>query len=421
MRVPTRTLPPARLGPIATHLGTFHKSTLLSSSRFSARLPISCAGSRQRRAFHVGPYIQSSCDVAQDIIVSLHSITGLPWAFTIPLVALGINLLFRAPFNYHTQILQQRRSKVAPVLQGWFRKLWGEAVREKVPPDQIKKVVEKRAKTQVKRIHGVLGLQQWKAFYVLAGIPIWLVSLEAIRRLCGWGRWDTMLNAGPDPAAKSSAAGTVEGLAVSPDLSRDGLSSVAGTMTDLPALDAVTVADLSSSASQISSASQNLDPTLTTEGLLWFSDLTASDPYYILPLTWLGLTVLNLIPRDEAARRAFFGRLYPHAATNQDNKAPSSLEPPATETVQLGGDVRVRTIRALTFASPLLLYYIGDFPAAMHLYTISSVVTTMAFRSLLARRYPEQARVKMCKHREMSIIRPEIPRTTPITAGEGKI
>jgi mitochondrial inner membrane protein COX18 len=355
---------------------------------------------RQRRSFHVGLYFNSGCQAAHETILSLHEITGLSWGLTIPLVAVGVNLLSRLPFNIYTQRIIQRRSQVAPVLQGWFMKLWRQAIRENVPSGQLNQEVEKRAKLETSRIYRALGLQQWKMFSVLLGFPFWIISLEAVRRICGWSQLDPVLNSGASAGEPQTRLETL------PDKPRIAASD--GIDVSDVTVDTSAAANLSHSAAHVGSAAQVPDPALTTEGMLWFTDLTAVDPYYVLPVCFTGLMLLNLIPRDEVARRAVFGRLIP-LLKKDGTGAVAQPRPPTTpspENAQLDTNWRVRLVRGVMLCSPGLLIITANFPAGMHLYTLTSLLMTMGTRQWLTRILPVADKTKTCKHREMTVIRP---------------
>lgn len=359
--------------------------------------------SHQHRSFHLYTYINAGCQTAQDAIVALHSVTGLSWGLTIPLVAVGVNLVSRLPFNIYTSRLLQRRSQIAPVQQGWFMKLWQDAIKEKVPPEQMKKEVEKRAKSQTKRLYRALGLQQWKMFLVLLGFPFWITSLEAVRRISGWSR-GLQVNTKPDGNPAASTLATHAPPASLPDTAHATGSVSANAVGTSP--DAAAVADLPATAAQI------LDPALASDGMLWFTDLTAADPYYILPTCFTVLLVTNLIPRDEAAKRKVFGQLYTALKRDKQSpqsQAPSSLAPP--DKVEVEADWRVRLLRSVMVSSPILLVLTSSFPAAMHLYTIPSLLTTMATKFLLSKKYPAEEQVKSSKLREFTVIRPPLAKS----------
>ncbi|ETS86004.1 hypothetical protein PFICI_04029 [Pestalotiopsis fici W106-1] len=199
-------------------------------------------------------------------------------------------MITRLPFNIYTSRLLQRRSQIAPVQQGWFMKLWQDSIREGVPPEEMKKEVEKRAKKQTKRLYRALGVQQWKTLSILLGFPFWMMSLEAVRRICGWSR-GLQANTNVDG---NSVASTPALQAPSTPLS-DTAQVVSSTSGNAAAVssNATTVADLPSTAAQV------LDPALASDGILWFTDLTAADPYFILPTCYTVLMVLNVIPKDE--------------------------------------------------------------------------------------------------------------------------
>lgn len=365
----------------------------------SPALSTSHSSSPRQRSFHLATYINAGCQTAQDAVVALHSITGLSWGLTIPLVAIGVNLMFRLPFNIHTQRIIQRRSEIAPMQQGWFMRLWYDAIREKVPPENMQKEVEKRAKKQSKRIYRALGLQQWKLFSVLLGFPFWIMSLEAVRRVCGWSQG--MQLPGPE-AGEAPAASTA-------DTVQSAGKGSAEVFTFSP--EAATVAEVPSTANQA------IDPAFFSDGFLWFTDLTAPDPYYILPTCFAGMMVLNLIPKDKAARMKLFGPFYDIFKKDRtQSPAPASLAPPKDTAAD--GDWRVRLIRSVVFCSPGLILATSSFPAAMHMYTITSLLTTMATKSTLSKMQQAEQQVKTCKHREMPVIRPPLAASQPDQASK---
>ncbi|KAK9778212.1 hypothetical protein SCAR479_05182 [Seiridium cardinale] len=411
MNRPLLFVSPIRLGPSVCR----HRPALLSSA-FSGTNLTPHPALPQHRSLHIGPYIEAGFQVAQDAIISLHS-TGLPWAVTIPLVAIGVNLATRLPFNIYSHLIIHRRSKVAPVLQGWYMRFWRDVGRENSSMKVKTERVEKRAKAQTKKIYRALGLQQWKMYFMVLGIPIWIASFQLIGRLCGWSRFDHLVGAsGSNGAHGTPATETGTALEVLPD----GSKSITSAAHDLAsqAMDPTATTALSHAAAQTTGALTPLDPALTSEGILWFTDLTAVDPYNILPICFTALTIINIIPKDETARAALFPHLNTFLNRHWYKREGAQSQPqsqdldtvPSTKTVQSETNWRVRLIRVILVSSPGLFVFTSSFPAGVHLYTLTSLLATMATRAMLSRRLPILPRAKDSKYRETPALRPKIPK-----------
>ncbi|KAI1858032.1 uncharacterized protein JN550_012925 [Neoarthrinium moseri] len=327
---------------------------------------------------------EAGLQTAQHVIVSFHGASGLSWAITIPLVALGVNLLFRLPFTAHSDLLAHRRSKAVPVLQAWQARLLREAVREKVPSDKIKDVVTKRTERETRRLYAALGLQSWKLWTVLMGVPGWMMSLGAIRRLC--------TGAGAADPAGAVATG----------------SAALG-----PADHAASVSALADAASHTAQS------TFAAEGMLWFTDLTAADPYYILPFCFAALTAVNAWPQNKSTRETLFPRLNRLLTRSPAGESQPETSPePKSVAVSAVGGWRGNMTKFLVFGSPMLGILTASFPAAMHLYTITSASSTLVAKHILSRFFVTNGGVEVCKHREIPVIRPKIPRK-PMPEGSG--
>lgn len=371
------------------------------ASPFSSALPTPHVLSRlpQRRLFNAGDIIEPITEAAQGVMLSVHGVTGLPWFAVIPIIALSVNMLFRMPFTAHSQIIMKRRAQLDPVLKGWTVRLWHEVAREKVPHEKIQREVSRRFKKESSRLFALLGLQQWKMYLALLGVPFWICNLVGLRKLCGMNG----IYAQPGSKVASTAVGT-DALGDPSSNIVDGVNGLASTPADL----ATSAADLAGRTAP------GLEPTLTTEGFLWLTDLTASDPYYVLPITFTILTLANLVPQDKAARKIIFPNLDKFLGRREEKEAAErpqdddAAKGAATVAERPTDNWRVRLVRAIAVCSPGLVLFTASFPAAVHLYTITSASVTLAFKMFLSKIAVTDAKIKPCVRRDTQIIRPKI-------------
>ncbi|KAK3196849.1 hypothetical protein K4F52_000193 [Lecanicillium sp. MT-2017a] len=257
---------------------------MLASRRAAARLSLRCPNQTRpgsirsptpqpspspsicpstRRNFSIDSLITSTADS----IASIHN-AGVPWYVTIPLVALGVNLTLRLPLQYYNRRLDRKRADLQPLVQAWMsRHSMRQALQGK--PDSEERALEVLTQTErsTKRLYKAWGVQNWKSFLPMVTMaPFAIVSL-ALRQLSG--------------AYQSS----------SPQLSPELLTT-----------------SLQESASGVLEVAQGtspslMDPSLTTGGILWFVDLTATDPYLLLPIACSFLIWLNSMGRMSAQER----------------------------------------------------------------------------------------------------------------------
>ncbi|KAI1748269.1 hypothetical protein F4782DRAFT_380659 [Xylaria castorea] len=336
---------------------------------------------RGRRSYHWQTSLGTAIEGTQNLIVDLHTVTGLPWFLTIPLVAFTVGAVFRLPFQVYGQRILRRRTEFGPLLQAWNARLQHEVSREGGTPAKQMSEVQKRQDRIVRRMYRKLGLQEWRLYLHLASFPIWLLAIDGVRRLCG----------GPRGLIGSLIAGPAEG-------TTDAATSIplSQVATD-PAVLSPAVAESARTATVV------VDPSLTIEGCLWFTDLTVADPYHILPLLLSATLVYNLLPKS--------GEQFSDRFRVALGRRPKSAQ---AQTLS-GGDHKIRfgeRAKATIYVSMVgLAAVIGpatlDLPAALHLYWLASSATNAGFARGLRVFMPVQSKVqKRCAGVEFSVIRP---------------
>ncbi|KAK5634212.1 hypothetical protein RRF57_009926 [Xylaria bambusicola] len=345
-----------------------------------------------RRTFHWQSAIGAAIEGTQTLMVSLHTGTQLPWFMIIPLVAVTVGTVFRLPFSVYSQRILQRRGELRSLLQAWNAQLQYNVSREGVPFSSQLSEVKKRQEKILKRIYSKLGLQQWRLWGSILSFPFWLLAIDGVRRLCGGprgliGSMITSFNSSSESTAVSKAD-TISATTPLPS----------GSVPDPTVIDP---ALLSSAAETVRTSV--VDPALSFEGCLWFTDLTASDPYHILPIALSATLVWNLLP---GSRDEFRDRL----------RVALGRRPQSTRAQTLAGDAQVgfrerisaifhmSMIGLATLVGPLTM----DLPAALHLYWLASSLTNALFARALKHFMPlKQGLLKGCTNNEFIFIRPQ--------------
>ncbi|CAK7218796.1 hypothetical protein SCUCBS95973_003605 [Sporothrix curviconia] len=326
-----------------------------------------------RRSFHLAAVANATVDAAEATIAQLHAVTHTPWYITIPLMALGVNLVFRLPFSVHARGIAIKRTRLGPLLQAWTAVHSQEAIKERktrmqeqrlsgggatgyMSMSSVQAEVMKRFRKTSKRVYAAFGVQQWKLYGNVLALPPWLVVIEAIRRMCGapTGLLGMILRSGSSATATEAAA------------------NAATTATAAPAssevVNAVSIGGASPSPSAVADGvSALVDPTFVTGGCLWFPDLTVADPYHILPFALSVMLVVNIMPSTDIGRRSLFG------LSAKNSGAPGAGNNSSTLVESVSARALQRTLLIMSiFVGPLTLH----FPAAIHLYWLSSAAVT---------------------------------------------
>ncbi|KAK7755624.1 hypothetical protein SLS62_002233 [Diatrype stigma] len=359
---------------------------------------------QSHRNFHIGPAIGTVLQGSQDLILSFHTVTHTPWFITIPLVSLGVNLLFRLPLNTYIHKIQHRRAKLAPILQAWGTRIQREIDLERVLPSRRMAEVEARFSRISSRIWKKFGLQDWKLYTNVLGLPFWLIGIDAVRRLCGGpagilGR--LFLGAGAD---QTDAAATPAVGAKPAEGGADNTAMLSGTGASGTPADLVPPGAPLPGGDMLDTVAHTVaESSLATGGVLWFPDLTVPDPWHVLPLTLSAVLVLNLWPKTVAQRQAVFnidgGGGPPAAASPRAGTAPMRT---------LGMKGRLSLQRGLLVVSFLVGPLTMNLPAALHMYWITSSAVSFATAKVLTRLYPVGGNaVEACKGIELPVVRPK--------------
>jgi inner membrane protein COX18 len=206
--------------------------------------------------------LDTACGTTFTIIDTIHSTTGLSWAITLPLTALLVRTVIVFPIALWGQSHINKLLQINPVIRAWRPVFQHRIMAKHSHRGAIKchMMLSTEMRKKQKEIHKSFGLKRWPAYSSLIQLPVWLLVIETIRKMCG---------------------------------TREGLLGMAATSwSSAPATGVEPVA-----------ASVPLVESLATEGALWFPNLLASDPQLVLPFVLSGTMFANIYSSHQEAKR----------------------------------------------------------------------------------------------------------------------
>lgn len=263
------------------------------------------------RAFHATShprFLDICCEQTHAILDGLHTLTGLPWALTLPLAGVGVRILLVGPFTIISHNATRRRLALQPLRHAWRHRLQTEVVAKYAAsgPKICARALMRAMFQKSREIDKRMGTQRWKGFIPLAQLPIFLLVIETIRKM----------------------SGVPDGLL--------GLLSKAFT----------SASDGAQSTGQelLQHSIIPVEHSFAWEGALWFPNLLVPDPISVLPFLLSGTILLNIfLQRRHADKPGKWGRRYLNAMT-----ALGFLVGPLT--LQLPAAMHVYWLSSSTFA-----------------------------------------------------------------------
>jgi inner membrane protein COX18 len=238
--------------------------------------------SRSQRSFHSTPqqrFIEPVISATNHVLESIHTTTLLPWIGVLPLTAFLVRATFTAPLAIYARRVQQRQLALQYVLLAWRGQIRHTTLRDwgATGPKNCENRISKVVRTKQAELYKRWRCERWKVFLPLAQLPVWLVVVETIRRMCGTHKGLLGLIFSTQEEVPSSST-------PDPGMSTGGLSAGAPPMGDfIGAIDAGTHKGLVA-----------VEPSFSQEGALWFPDLLVPDPHLILPFVLSGSLLMNV-------------------------------------------------------------------------------------------------------------------------------
>lgn len=261
--------------------GVFRIYTLSSQTShpsFNRQLQRSC-----RRAFHATShtrFLDVCFEQTYTILNGLHTLTGLPWALTLPLAGVGVRILLVGPFTIISNDVIRRRLALQPLRHAWVHHLKMEVFTKYATsgPKVCQRALVRALVRKSKEIDTRMGTQRWKEFIPWAQLPIFLLVIETIRKM----------------------SGVHDGL----------LGLLSKAFTSASTGDEITGQEL------LHHSVVPVEHSLAEEGALWFTNLLVPDPFSVLPFLLSGTILLNIfLQRRHIFEPSKWGRRYLNAMT----------------------------------------------------------------------------------------------------------
>ncbi|KAL5337029.1 60Kd inner membrane protein-domain-containing protein [Aspergillus crustosus] len=208
---------------------------------------------QQVRRFHQtrpAPFINEVLDVSTGFIQGVHSVSHLPWVLSLPLTALIVRMGVALPLQVFTKVQARKDSDLTPLVLAWRqhyqRNIGRGSSGGTASALHAKRLITEQVAEQHRALRRRWGVVPFWRPLNFVQMPIWIAIMESIRAMSGNDK---------------------------------------GLVPYLRSL-------FSSSAPDPTAVQLAIEPSLATEGALWFPDLLAGDSTGILPVL---LTVSILV------------------------------------------------------------------------------------------------------------------------------
>ena len=202
------------------------------------------------------PFVDECLVGTHTIITAVHDSTGLSWTLTIPLLAFLVRIVILTPLEVYNRRGDEKQVEIACQLER-SRSAIEKDVQQKHKgenPVELRKIQNMTFRKIRKDLEKQNGAQSWKSGVLLVKCPIWLTMMETMRRMTG---------------------------------TEDGMSSLVAT--SLTTLKGKQYPEPGTADHLIP-----LEPSLATEGILWFDNLMVPDPLLILPFAMSMFSIFSI-------------------------------------------------------------------------------------------------------------------------------
>lgn len=310
---------------------------------------ISRRSTPQARSFHSSKpcqMIEGSVILAHDYLQGFHSLTGLPWVASIPLAAITVRLVIATPLQIWSLRQREASQQVNRFLVAWNKVYQKKAVTSdqqsgsvKMGPVQAELIVTRELNETKRRLHKTWGVYPGASYAQVLLLPVWLSVMESLRRMVGMS---------------SGLLGMIQSWYESMPV--DGGASIP------------------------------VEPSMATQGALWFPDLLAADSTCALPVILSAMMFTNITWGWKLASAAEIAEMSVGQAIK--NRLLKVLK---------------RTLQVLSiWLAPTMIF--SEAPAGLLIYWISSVVFATAQTKVLHKIVPTRQSVAPAKGRQVGSV-----------------
>lgn len=236
---------------------------------------------------------------AHYVLQEIHSLSELPWVYSIPLTALLVRAVIATPLQILNLSATKKIMEINPLLHAWRHtcrhKVLKEAARVRaiLPPAVAEGLVRQNLKKKQKELYKRWRIIKSVRYLPILQLPVFLAFIEDLRRMCGMEGLLSHL----DKWYKGSEMASQEG-------------AVSASPAEITSIDDAAIGPAHPNASL--AESQPLIPieqSFSTEGALWFPDLLAADPTWTLPLVLSAVVFTSVSIGSKAPLKATSGEL----------------------------------------------------------------------------------------------------------------
>lgn len=155
------------------------------------RAPTTCP----RRPFHAsaprGFLLDQIVPFAHEIFQSVHSVTGLPWGLSIPLVSILLNASVALPLQYISLREVKKQADLNPLIYTWRNKFRQDVAEEqkqqrvKISPDVANQKVRAQMEPQMKKIFNKYQVRPYFRYVPSLQVLAWLPFMDSLRCMSG--------------------------------------------------------------------------------------------------------------------------------------------------------------------------------------------------------------------------------------------
>ena len=218
----------------------YHRPTIIQIAPLSAR---KFSGTPRRQ------FLDVCLAQTHTFICGIHDMTGLPWAATIPLVAFLVRFIILQPLHAYSIRRYEKTLTLLPQLKESIITIVEKTKEEHRDKSSLERqnIRNRAVKLMWRQILKQNRAQRWRSYLHFIKVPIWFTMMETLRRMTG----------------------TEDGMVSLTAKSLQGKANLGpGTMVELIPV----------------------EPSLATEGMLWFDDLMIPDSWLVLPFALSAIT-----------------------------------------------------------------------------------------------------------------------------------
>ncbi|MCJ1440093.1 MAG: hypothetical protein MMC23_000575, partial [Stictis urceolatum] len=181
-----KTLKPKNINFTVSHARPVHRRPQLRNIETTSQLKRSFHATSNRE-FTLNSVVEGACSTIFNSIDLLHSSTGLSWVITLPLTAVFVRTFVVLPVSLWGHHHRNKIAEVNPIIHAWKPALQKQIIQKDghLGPQACHRLLIQAMRSKRKELYKHFGLKLWPAYHGLFQLPVWLLCIETIRKMCG--------------------------------------------------------------------------------------------------------------------------------------------------------------------------------------------------------------------------------------------